>query len=132
MFLSIAIACSKISVLTPGSRENAFLRSLEAAAEAATFSLNLLDCILTITDSQHPNSIISPAALCSLSRFLAYSSEFFRTLVETQKVDYSVTELSPILSAITAELSVNPKRKSATETATKLAAEAALSRITTA
>ncbi len=130
-YSAITKSCRR-SVPEPGSRENAFLRSLEAAAEAATFSLNLSDCILTITDSQHPNSIISPVALCSLSRFLAYSSEFFHTLAETQKVDYSVTELSPILYAITAELSVNPKRKSATETATKLAAEAALSRITTA
>ena len=130
-YSAITKSCRR-SVPEPGSRENAFLRSLEAADEAATFSLNLSDCILTIMDSQHPNSIISPAALRSISGFLAYSSEFFRTLAETQKVNYSVTELSPILSAMIAELSVKPKRKSATETATKLAAEAALSRITTA
>ena len=100
-YSAITKSCRR-SVPEPGSRENAFLCSLGTAAEAATFSLDLSDYILTISDSPRPNSVIPPAALRSISGVLAYSSEFFRLLAGTQKVDYSVTELPPILSAIIA------------------------------
>lgn len=120
-------ACRK-TVPEPGSRGTIFSCALESAENNAKFSLEASAFLAEAVSSGESRFRLSPPELKSLSAFFDYSAKFFRSLALFQKVDYSVTTLTPILTDIIVRFNRIEKKISPREKAMILAAEAALKR----
>lgn len=120
-------ACRK-TMPEPGSRGTVFVNTLAFAENNAKFAADASAFLSRLSSTDKSYFLLSPSVVSSLAKFFDYTSEFFRTLADTQKVDYSVTTLTPILTDIIGRKIKNGKPITSKEKAIILAAEAALKR----
>lgn len=116
----------------PGSRGTAFLYALESVGNNSKFSLEASEFLAVAASFGKSRFLLSQSEIKSISDFFDYSGIFFRELALCQKVDYSVTTLTPILTDVIARFGRSKKKIPPREKAIILAAEAVLKRGRTA